>query len=313
MRIVISSGHGAKVRGAKGYLDEVDEARRVVEEVAVLLRNLGVEVKTFHDDTSTTQSQNLKTIVDYHNAQAREYDVSVHFNAYQTTSKPMGCEVLYVSQGELAAAVSMAMSEAGGLVNRGAKKRTDLYFLNNTKKPAILLEVCFVDSSTDANLYRANFSAICDAIAGVATPVNAAVPIDPEDQTQSPAPIPWNQTDIVCTKFGGKADPNTSAYDPKKTLNDTDMYVALPYKFKGSRPRVKVYNREVNVSAVGEIWDVGPWNTNDPYWETNTRPQAETGTDMRGRKTNKAGLDVSPAMDRALGLNGKGKVDWEFI
>jgi hypothetical protein len=29
--IVISSGHGKYVRGASGLLDEVDEARRVVE------------------------------------------------------------------------------------------------------------------------------------------------------------------------------------------------------------------------------------------------------------------------------------------
>jgi hypothetical protein len=30
-RVVISSGHGLHVRGASGVLDEVDEARRVVE------------------------------------------------------------------------------------------------------------------------------------------------------------------------------------------------------------------------------------------------------------------------------------------
>ena len=33
--IIISSGHGLKVRGASGILDEVDEARKVVETVAV--------------------------------------------------------------------------------------------------------------------------------------------------------------------------------------------------------------------------------------------------------------------------------------
>ena len=29
--IIISSGHGKYIRGASGYLDEVDEARRVVD------------------------------------------------------------------------------------------------------------------------------------------------------------------------------------------------------------------------------------------------------------------------------------------
>jgi len=65
-KIVISSGHGKYVRGASGYLDEVDEARRVVTVVADYLREAGHQVETFHDNTSVTQSENLDTIVDYH-------------------------------------------------------------------------------------------------------------------------------------------------------------------------------------------------------------------------------------------------------
>ena len=41
MHIVISSGHGKHIRGASCYIDEVDEARRVVEAVARNLRALG--------------------------------------------------------------------------------------------------------------------------------------------------------------------------------------------------------------------------------------------------------------------------------
>jgi N-acetylmuramoyl-L-alanine amidase len=63
-KLVISSGHGKYVRGASGVLDEVDEARRVVDQLASLLRLLGVEVKTFHDDVSKTQNENLNRIVD---------------------------------------------------------------------------------------------------------------------------------------------------------------------------------------------------------------------------------------------------------
>jgi hypothetical protein len=165
MRVVISSGHGQKIRGASGYLDEVNEARRVVDEVAKILVAANVPTKTFHDNTSTTQSTNLSTIVNYHNSQQRDLDVSVHFNAYQTTSKAMGTECLYVSQQSLSASMAAAMAKAGSFINRGPKKRTDLYFLNNTNKPAILLEVCFVDSATDANLYREHFNSICLAIA----------------------------------------------------------------------------------------------------------------------------------------------------
>ena len=307
MQIVISSGHGKLVRGASGYIDEVDEARKVVEKLAEDLRVLKISVITFHDDTSTTQNENLETIVNFHNLQERDLDVSVHFNAYQTTSSPMGTEVLYLTQGDLASEISQAISEAGRLPNRGAKKRSDLYFLNHTDQPAILIEVCFVDSSADANLYRTHFGAICQAIAGVARPT------DPEWQGSNPAPVPWNQKDIVATVFGGVEDYNVSAYDEDVVLNDSDLYIALPDRFEGERPNVKVYNRETGKEAVAEIWDVGPWNIDDPYWDKDTRPQAESGTDMSGRTTNGAGIDLSPALAELLGVDGMGKVDWEFI
>jgi len=165
-RVVISSGHGKYVRGAAGVLDEVDEARRVVEAVAEELRKRGVDVDTFHDDTSHSQNENLNTIVNHHNNQTRDLDVSVHFNAYVETTKPMGTEVLYVTQNTLADQMSRAIASVG-FINRGPKKRTDLFFLNNTEEPAILLEVCFVDSTVDANIYDGEFDAICNAIANV--------------------------------------------------------------------------------------------------------------------------------------------------
>lgn len=163
--IIISSGHGKYVRGASGYLDEVDEARRVVERVADFLIGAGFEVKTYHDNYSHSQNENLNRIVNFHNSHARDLDVSVHFNAYQTTSSPMGTECLYVSQVELADIVSSNIAAVSGLKNRGPKQRTDLFFLNNTNEPAILIETCFVDSRADEEIYQAEFDNICQAIA----------------------------------------------------------------------------------------------------------------------------------------------------
>jgi N-acetylmuramoyl-L-alanine amidase len=195
--ICISSGHGKIVRGASGILDEVDEARKVVEQVAVELRDRGVKVDVFHDNTSTSQNQNLNTIVNHHNAQHRDLDVSVHFNAYEQVSKPMGVECLYVTQTALAADISDAIA-ACGFINRGAKKRTDLFFLNNTNKPAILIEVCFVDSSADAELYRAEFDAVCTAIADVLGGVMEETAPPPVDVTRPPRPaIPAGRIDIT--------------------------------------------------------------------------------------------------------------------
>ena len=107
MKIVMSSGHGKHIRGAEGPspwgLDEVDEARRVVNQTATELTKMGVNVVTYHDDISDDQSENLKRIVDFHNAQgSHDLDVSVHFNSADFnganwTSNPVGHEVWYKS------------------------------------------------------------------------------------------------------------------------------------------------------------------------------------------------------------------------
>jgi N-acetylmuramoyl-L-alanine amidase len=167
MNVIISSGHGKFIRGASGYLDEVDQARRVVATVAEYLKAAGVGCLTFNDDVSTSQSENLDRIVAFHNSHQRDLDVSVHFNAYNTTDKPMGCECLYLTQKELAQSVADRICRASGLINRGAKKRDDLFFLNKTDAAAILIEVCFVDSLTDADVYQKHFERICMAICNV--------------------------------------------------------------------------------------------------------------------------------------------------
>jgi N-acetylmuramoyl-L-alanine amidase len=176
------------VRGASGILDEVDEARRVVERVAEYLRTGGVTVYTFHDNTSTSQNQNLSTIVNWHNSKNRGLDVSVHFNAYEQTSAPMGTECLYVTQQQLASQVAGAISVAGGFINRGPKKRTDLAFLNGTDEPAILIETCFVDSSADAHLYQSHFDAVCHAIAETIGGIDLPDETEPPPETEQPPP-----------------------------------------------------------------------------------------------------------------------------
>jgi N-acetylmuramoyl-L-alanine amidase len=203
--ICISSGHGKYIRGASGspvppQLDEVDEARKVVDRVAQILGDGGVTVYKFHDNTSHDQNTNLNTIVNWHNSQpAHDLDVSVHFNAYDGSAH--GVECLYVSQASLAAEVSLAIAVAGGFTNRGPKKRTDLFFLNNTAEPAILIETCFCDNTSDSNLYHQYFEAICltiaEAIAGKALLEQPPLPeerppIDrpPPDRPPSPEPGP---------------------------------------------------------------------------------------------------------------------------
>jgi uncharacterized protein (TIGR02594 family) len=87
--------------------------------------------------------------------------------------------------------------------------------------------------------------------------------------------------------------------------------VALPYHFPGVRPHVQVEGP--SGKAICQIVDVGPWNTDDPYWQAGSRPQAESGTDSRGRHTNGAGIDLTPDAAKLVGIAGKGTVTWSFV
>jgi N-acetylmuramoyl-L-alanine amidase-like protein len=246
-RIVISSGHGKYVRGASGILDEVDEARKVVEGVAEKLRDRDVDVKVFHDDTSYSQNVNLETIVNYHNAQNRDLDVSVHFNAYVETEKPMGTEVLYVTQSGLAGQLSGAIADCG-FINRGPKKRTDLFFLNNTEMPAVLIEVCFVDSSADADIYGSMFGEICEAIAGV---LGGEEAIEPPASDTVVGKVSW---------FGGPDDTGVSPDEGLAFITDVMQQpeLFLPYQPEGTTGLARRLNPNVHYLACRWDYDEVP-------------------------------------------------------
>ncbi|CUQ24788.1 N-acetylmuramoyl-L-alanine amidase [Dorea longicatena] len=52
-----------------------------------------------------------------------------------------------------------------GFVNLGVKARPNLVVLKRTKMPAVLVEVGFINSKTDNQLFDENFSDIAQAIA----------------------------------------------------------------------------------------------------------------------------------------------------
>lgn len=163
-RFVISSGHGKIVGGAVGFINERAEAVKVVDHVyAILTNSYNGRGYRFHESTAQNQSQNLANIVNYHNSKDRELDVSVHFNSAAATAT--GTECLYYDAKSLSAKMSAAMAKALDVRDRGPKERKELYFLRNTTKPAILLEVCFVSNKDDVAKYKANFERLCQVIA----------------------------------------------------------------------------------------------------------------------------------------------------
>jgi N-acetylmuramoyl-L-alanine amidase len=261
-RIAISSGHGLKIRGAAGPppwgIDEVDEARRVVERVAEIWRGMGIGVMIFHDDVSTTQSENLDRIISWHNSQERDYDQSIHFNAYQvTTTKKMGTECLYVTQEDLAGEVSAAIAEASGLPDRGGKYRGDLAFLNGTEMPALLVEVVFCDAKLDCDAYRENFDIICQAIASATVGENEGEPERPE---RPPAEEALFYAKGTCSWFGGPEDDKVSASEGLAFIYNYDEapHLFLPQQPEGTTGLARRLNPNIFYVACRFDYSITP-------------------------------------------------------
>lgn len=166
--IELHAGHAVKVKGAVGHIDEFTENRRLAKRVYEMLTAAKVPATYYEDAQSTTQTQNINNLIKHHNADRNGLITSIHFNAGGDGSKAIGTEVLYYSEKTLAEKLAKAISDAtgGGLKNRGAKQRTNLGVLSKTYEPAVLIEVCFVNSAIDVAIYRRDFDKICTAIAG---------------------------------------------------------------------------------------------------------------------------------------------------
>lgn len=131
-------------------------------------------------------------------------------------------------------------------------------------------------------------------------------PVKPTEP--SPSPDQTRFTNITATMFSDES----VAYTDVAPGWNSRYGVALPYHFPGTRPTVRVWKDGKSIDC--EIVDVGPWYDGrsgwpeDPYWQTHTRPRAESDP-----RTNGAAIDLTPAADAAIGLEGKGLVDWEFV
>ena len=179
MKFNVSAGHnpdGKVACGAVGLLKESTEARKVTNEVARLLKEQGHTVYNCTCDNGTSQGDVLKKIVAKCNQHSVDLDVSIHFNAGASAQKKngqtTGTEVLVYNDSSKAMAAAQRVAKqisALGFKNRGIKIRDGLYFLRNTKSPAMLIECCFVDDGDDAALYdyKKMAAAIVQGITGV--------------------------------------------------------------------------------------------------------------------------------------------------
>lgn len=156
----------------------------------------------------------------------------------------------------------------------------------------------------DHQVKLSNFPKRCCIAIRRPPPPDPAVKV-PANVVEAPAQM---QSGITATVFGGSGDPKASAYDGHM-IDDVELGVALPSRIADPRPNVRVWKD--GKSAICKVVHIGPWNTDDPYWQTGTRPKAEA--DLDSRKTNGAGIDLTPAAAHAIGLQEKSLVDWEFV
>ena len=172
--ITVGAGHSEKSNGANrnGY-KEHEVARLLKDKLMAALRSMGQKTVDCTSDASTKQAV-LAEQVRLCNAVNKNgrLDVSIHLNAGGGT----GSEVLYFDQKALAAKVSASISQVAGWRDRGAKLREDLYFLRNTNAPAILIEVCFIDSASDMKILYQKMDEIVNAIAEDLTGKRGKVP-----------------------------------------------------------------------------------------------------------------------------------------
>ena len=162
MRINVSAGHNPDGKVACGAVG--------------LLKEQGHTVYNCTCDNGTSQGDVLKKIVAKCNQHSVDLDVSIHFNAgagaQKKNGQTTGTEVLVYNDTSKAMAAAQRVAKqisALGFKNRGIKIRDGLYFLRNTKSPAMLIECCFVDDGDDAALYdyKKMAAAIVQGITGV--------------------------------------------------------------------------------------------------------------------------------------------------
>ncbi|HFK0935014.1 N-acetylmuramoyl-L-alanine amidase [Listeria monocytogenes] len=235
LNITTNAGHSQKVEGATGNgYEEHDEALKYNNDYIEELRSYGVKVT---NTTSEASSQNAVLVEQVKKADAvsktGRLDVSWHFNSADKSAT--GVEVLYYdnAQKQLATDVSVALSKALGLRDRGAKQRKDLYFLANTNAPAILIEVAFISNANDMKAATTKRTAAVKAVVEVTTG---------KKTTSNPPTAKGVKTNVHETEF--KNTKLYFAYD-----NEKNSYAKVLFRLSTSNSKydeIPLYPSSVN-------------------------------------------------------------------
>jgi N-acetylmuramoyl-L-alanine amidase len=165
--IMLDAGHGgAKDPGAvyEGRQEKDDNLKLVLAIGEILSdRGLDVEYTRTTDVYETPYEKAMKA-----NNAGVDLFISIHRNSFPVDNEVEGVESLVYDLSGLKYEMAQNINEqleGVGFVNLGVKARPNLVVLKRTKMPAVLVEVGFINSDTDNQLFDDNFQDIAQAIA----------------------------------------------------------------------------------------------------------------------------------------------------
>ncbi|MEG2353421.1 MAG: N-acetylmuramoyl-L-alanine amidase [Clostridium sp.] len=169
-KIGLRGGHTKASSGAAYYINELQEDRKIIKLVIEKLKPYNTII-----DCQPAESTSFPKELNYgiNTANNNNVDVffSVHFNASAgAVAQALGSEICIhpTANQEIKNKANKILSNLQllGFNSRGIKCRTDLGELNSTKMSSMIIEVCFVNSKADTDLYNAlDKSLIARAIA----------------------------------------------------------------------------------------------------------------------------------------------------
>ena len=164
--IMLDAGHGGRDPGAVyNGRQEKDDTLALTLAVGEILQERGVDV-LYTRTTDVYESPYQKAMEA--NQAGVDFFISLHRNSNPIPNSASGVEsIVYDKSGfklQMAENINEQL-ESVGFVNLGVKERPGLVVLRRTQMPAVLVEVGFINSETDNNLFDNNFDDIALAIA----------------------------------------------------------------------------------------------------------------------------------------------------
>lgn len=164
--VVIDAGHGGFDNGASYQgRKEKDEVLRLALAVGEILKRDGFDVyytRTTDEYASPYEKAQIA------NATGADYFVSLHRNSSPIPNTYHGVQTLVYQENPVVNDIANAINsqlEAVGFQNLGIEERPGLVVLRRTEMPAVLVEVGFINSDVDNQIFDQKFDQIAQAIA----------------------------------------------------------------------------------------------------------------------------------------------------